>query len=567
MRQPTRCSAAFLCAASILIWTTPSTADTRVAVASPPSPFSQNKQNEPALAVDANDPRVLVAGSNDEIDMESCAAGDATTCPFTPGVGVSGVYFSFDGGATWTQPTYPSGWTARDCIGPAECVPHLGPIGTLPWYYEEGLVSDGDPAVAFGPRPGPDGRFDWANGSRLYYANLAANFSAERGEQAFKGFEAIALSRSDDVRAAGTGDKSAWMRPVIVSRQNAALFSDKEAIWADNAQSSRYFGNVYICNVAFRSAGRGGAPEPVLFARSTDGGSTWTIRQLSQAANATGAGKSGGRQGCVIRTDSQGAVYVFWNGSVDGRSVQVLARSFDGGAGFERARVVAAVAEVGAFDPAQGDLTVDGVAGARTDSFPSVDIANGAPLGTDATDRVVLAWSDARHGLDHEEALVQTSVDRGQTWSSPVDGAASGDRPDFSAVAISPNGVDVYLTYTNFVTPWQSTTAAPRPMHGVLRKASAANLSVWTTLASGVVGDARGSSTNSLVAEFLGDYNSVVATRTYGFAVWNDVRNADDCPAIDAWRQSRIDGTAVAKPRPGNDCRARFGNSDIYGSR
>ncbi|HYU03463.1 MAG TPA: hypothetical protein VEL02_06440, partial [Jatrophihabitantaceae bacterium] len=125
--------------------------DTLVTVGSPTTPFSQNKQNEPAVAIDPNNPNVVVAGANEEVDMESCAAGAPNTCPFTPGVGVSGLYFSTNGGGTWTQPTYPGGWTARDCLGPAACVPHVGSIGTLPHYFEAGLVADGDPAVAFGP--------------------------------------------------------------------------------------------------------------------------------------------------------------------------------------------------------------------------------------------------------------------------------------------------------------------------------------------------------------------------------------------------------------------------------
>src|SRR5262249_11047053 len=175
-----------------------------------------------------------VAGSNDNIDMEACNAGDPTTCPFTQGVGVSGVYFSFNGGQTWTQPTY-SGWGARDCLGPAACAAHTGPIGTLPPYVENGPASASGPAGAFGPRPGANGTFSWANGSRLYYANLTSNFGTTKRDETFKGFEAIAVSRTDNPQAAASSDASAWMNPVLISKQSSTTFSHKHQIWADNA--------------------------------------------------------------------------------------------------------------------------------------------------------------------------------------------------------------------------------------------------------------------------------------------------------------------------------------------
>src|SRR5439155_495350 len=314
------------------------TPDVRVSSGSPTAPFSQNKQNEPTIAIDANHPAVLVSGSNDNIDMEACNAGDDTTCPFTGGVGVSGVYFSFDSGQSWTQPTY-TGWSARNCVGAPgyTCNPGVGPIGTLPWYYENGIVSDGDPAVAFGPKP-VAGSFSWANGSRLYYANLTSNFGATRSEEAFKGFEAIAVSRTDNVQAAAANDKNAWMPPVVISKQSSTTFSDKEQVWADNASSSPFFGTVYVCWAAFRGQelSANAAPAPLFAAASHDGGDTWTVHQITAAAN---NGERNPADGCTIRTDSKGTAYVFGVGTVSSQGHQafeLMSRSFDGGSSWSK---------------------------------------------------------------------------------------------------------------------------------------------------------------------------------------------------------------------------------------
>src|SRR3954462_11510133 len=292
--------------------------DSMVTVGSTPSPFSQNKQNEPAIAIDASHPNIVVAGANENIDMEDCNSGDDNTCPFTTGVGVSGVYFSLDSGNHWTQPTY-TGWSARPCHGvpgpDGGCQPIAGgPIGTVPWYYENGLVSDGDPAVAFGPRRGSDGVFSWANGSRLYYANLSSNFGATRSESAFKGFEAIAVSRTDNPQAAAAGTKGAWMPPVLISKQSSTTFSDKEQVWADNASSSPFFGTVYVCWASFRGQEKGNAaPAPLVVAVSHDGGDTGTQHQITAPAK---NGQRNPLDGCTVRTDSRGTAYVFGVGTV-----------------------------------------------------------------------------------------------------------------------------------------------------------------------------------------------------------------------------------------------------------
>jgi hypothetical protein len=83
-----------------------------------------------------------------------------------------------------------------------------------------------------------------------------------------------------------------------------------------------------------------------------------------------------------------------------------------------------------------------------------------------------------------------------------------------------------------------------------------------------------------------------IGTRTYGAAVYNDARNAADCPAVDAFRQAYESGVragqlppiatedspaeqdagtadaagAPARPSITAQCSPDFGNSDIYGA-
>jgi hypothetical protein len=541
--------------------------DVLVSNGSPTGPFSQNKQNEPAMAIDANHPNIVVAGSNDEIDEEACNAGNPVTCPFTAGIGVSGFYYSSDSGKSWTQPTY-TGWTARNCLGPAVCAATVGSIGTLPWYYESGLVADGDPAMAFGPKPDSSGAFSWTNGSRLYYANLTSNFP---GTSTFNGFEAIGVSRTDDAAAAAAGVKSAWKPPVLVSHQSSTTFSDKEQVWADNASSSPFFGNVYICWASFKGQEKSAnaAPAPLLVAVSSDGGSTWTQHLVSPAANNA---QRNPMDGCTVRTDSHGNAYVFGVGTSSSGGhlpFEMMTVSNDGGGTWSAQTPVAGpVNQPGQFDPGLGRPTIDGIGGARSDlaPAPSVDIANGAPSGTDATNRIVMSYVSGPLATPH--VFFTESADQGATWSTPKAIETAGDRGYYTAPAISPNGKDVYVVYNAFTTPYRDNTTDPRNLVGVFLHAAvgASGTGAFTEVHRGADGDPRGTSQNGLTAEFLGDYVYAAATRTYGAAVWNDARNAADCPAIDAWRMSIRTGGTVARPAPQQDCPSlTFGNSNIYG--
>jgi hypothetical protein len=276
-----------------------------------------------------------------------------------------------------------------------------------------------------------------------------------------------------------------------------------------------------------------------------------------------------------------------------------MIRSFDGGRHWTRpVDIFTAYDTCNYFEPSIGRCVEDGVAGARSDlsPSPSVDIANGAPTGADATDRLVISWVDGRLGLNNEKVMFSTSGKGGTSWEPMrVVQDQPNDRGYYSAPAISPDGKNVWLVYNAFTTPFATSTAQPRSLVGVLMHANAnGSVGAFSRADRGLPGDARASSQNDLAAEFLGDYVYAAATRDYGTAVWNDVRNGQDCPAVDEYRQALHDEamqtgqqTAEAEePRGADDgdshkdqgedpatapdvqeeCPPGFGNTDIYGT-
>ena len=262
----------------------------------------------------------------------------------------------------------------------------------------------------------------------------------------------------------------------MISRQSNTTFSDKSQVWADNASSSPFFGNVYVCWAKFQGQEKSpnAAPAALQVAVSRDGGSTWAVRQISAAAN---NGQRNPPDGCTIRTDSRGNAYVFGVGTVSsagGQAFELMSVSHNGGTTWSTfSPVVGPVHQPGIIDPVQGRPVIDGIAGARSDlaPAPSVDIANGSPTGAGATDHIVLSYVSSRAaGDENPHVYFSESSNHGVSWTTPQQIETPMDRGLYAAPAISPTGSTVYVVYNAFTTPYQTTTGQPRLLFGVVKQ-------------------------------------------------------------------------------------------------
>jgi hypothetical protein len=316
-------------------------------------------QNETTIAVNPNNPRNLVAGSNDYRVFNTREQRNDSS---------GWAYTSFDGGRTWKNVQ----------------LPHLtfqtGGTGALNY-----MDSAGDPVLAFGPH------------NTVYYGNIV--FS--RGAPSTGGTEAasgIVLNVSHD-------GGLHWSEPVIVQLDGVTtagtpvptrIFNDK--IWlAADAHSGR----VYVTWTRFADDAAGGYLEsPIVVASSRDYGrhfAPYTRVDVPLQNPKHGPGLVPYSQGSNPQVGRDGTLYIAYEGEVcatlacdqpGDRDVTVVARSRDHGDGFTRSIVDTNYDFPISPDLGTGVLTNENF---RINSYPQ--------LAYDPTrDQLAIVWNDDRNG-------------------------------------------------------------------------------------------------------------------------------------------------------------------------
>jgi len=487
-------------------------------------------QNEPAIAVDPNNPMRIIVGSNDYVSrVWSCTVG-STPCSAL-GDAYSGTYYSNDGGATWCC-------TSSDPSNLGTLIPGVQRLAG--GQYDAG----GDPSLAFDSQ------------GNVYFAGL--------------GFDRTAPPNTVAVNK-GTFDGSGaltWGPPTFIGQTTApSTLNDKEWIGVDTHAGSPFLDRVYLSwtRFLFNPHTGGYVQGPIMFAFSSDGGATFSDGQLI-------VGNVLYDQGSRVVVGSDGTVYVFWEGSTRLASFNGvwMASSADGGVSWSKPVQVAQLV----------DIIPPRYTAFRVNSFPAADIAPDGTLyaswstemkndatsyGVDPVCAFFYSGTGSVYANCHSSAVWSKSTDGGATWSSPLPILASLDasmrtaigypvtQPDgttlnapadrrvdsfWPAIGVTPSA-NVYMSAyaADVVSPWQvcKTPATPTAV-GRINCLALGNYVhnarldyVVTDLTTGVTQTVTPNPINSrhgFGGGFIGDYTSIAVGSDNAFhAVWTDTNN------------------------------------------
>jgi hypothetical protein len=227
--------------------------------APPPTPAAdegggERQQNEPTATVAPNNPAHMTAGANDYCGTQT--------------IGDAWAGFYYNDGTGWKNSLLPGYPTDTSAEGQAS-----------PLYRFVGAA--GDPVQA------------WDTEGHVFYGGIAFNRVKPNNGS-------IWIARYDWPMVATKPDYE-FTRIVARGTPGFGHFEDKVQLEVDRGVASPHQDNVYMCWARFTGSGSNNFVE---FARSTDGGQSWSVQKVSQGIH--------GNQWCDIAVSRNGTVFVAW---------------------------------------------------------------------------------------------------------------------------------------------------------------------------------------------------------------------------------------------------------------
>ena len=381
-------------------------------------------QNEPAIAIDPNNPNRIVVGMNDYTARAwSCMVG-STPCSALAD-GYSGTYYSNDGGATWC------------CV--ATDPAHLGTLIPGVERLTGGIYdAGGDPSLAFNTQ------------GEVFYAGL--------------GFDRV-LAPDTVTVSKGTFDSSGalhWGMPTFINPVNSpSILNDKEWIAVDSHVGNPFQDRIYVSwtRFVFNPITGRYVQSPIAFVYSSDDGATFSAPALI-------SGNVLYDQGSRPIVGPDGTVYVFWEGStrLATFSSTYMVKSMDGGVTWSKPVAIATLTDI--IPPSNTVF--------RVNSFPAAAVGPDGTLYATWNTEVNNTMASAIYTADpscayfiagtakankfcHSSVVWSSSSDGGASWSVPMPAF-----PGMEAAARTPDGYPA-------TSPWGVTLNAPaaRPVDTV----------------------------------------------------------------------------------------------------
>lgn len=283
-----------------------------------------------------------------------------------------------------------------------------------------------------------------------------------------------------------------WSAPQLVT-DDPSGFNDKNWLAAD-ITDGQYAGSLYTTWVQIVGAPGREDEYRILFARSTDGGATWSAPQkIAGDAGVT-------RQGPNVSVDPQGDVYLLWSNLSDNHLE--VAVSSDGGATFS---------EVRDGPPFQNIRPLKG------------NLRNGLVLAGVSADPVKLdtlyaVWGDWR--LGEAEVAFSVTHDGGTTWRSPVvvNGVRTNDQ--FQPSVAANTAGEIYIQWFDRRDDAQNLLVHTYAARSTDDGKTWSELRVTDVASNPTVGLPRAGEDG-----FYGDYQALVADETGVQLFWNETRD------------------------------------------